>query len=174
MLRIAHRRDVWGDGELWDGLVDICSGCNGYSHTELLFSNGESFSSFLKFDKTHSIYPAPYYYRPRGGPQIRKITFKSGIWEYTDLPFVSKQEEDDLYAYCHNLINESITKQGGYDKKGVARFVLPFMREHKDDWFCTESVEHVCQEVLELFQGRKAWKDSPNSFKKLCDKLFPK
>jgi len=173
MLRIAHRRDVWGDGELWDGLVDVSSGCKGYAHTELLFSNGESFSSLLKFDKAHTVYPLAYYYRPKGGPQLRRIEFKENFWDYTNLPFVSAQEEDDLYNYCKSVIDDSIKAQAGYDKSGVLRFVLPFMHEHPEDWFCTEVVEHVCQKSLELFGNRKAWKDSPNSFKKLCDKLFP-
>lgn len=172
MLRIAHRKDIWGDRELWDGLVDIFSGCKGYAHTELLFSNGESFSSLFEFDKAHTVYPSACYYRPKGGPQLRRIVFKDGFWDYTNLPQISAEEEDNLYNYCKTMIDDSVVAQAGYDRTGVLRFVFPFMRQHREDWFCTESVEHACQKVLSLFLGRDAWKDSPNSFKKLCDKTF--
>lgn len=172
MLRIAHRRNVWGDGELWDGLVDLFSGCKGYAHTELVFSSGESFTSCIKFDKENTVYPSNGFYRPKGGPQIRKIEFREGFWDYTELGFVTALEEDELYGYCVGVVDESVTQQAGYDRTGVLRFVLPFTKQHKEDWFCTEVVEHVCQESLELFGNRSPWKDSPNSFKKLCDKLF--
>lgn len=172
MLKIAHRRDVWGDGELWDGLVDIFSGCGGTSHTELLFSNGESFSSFLEFDKKHTVYPSQHFPRPNGGPQIRRIDFKPGVWVFTELDFITSEQEDDLYAYCKTVIDDSLKAQAGYDKAGVLRFVFPWMRQHPEDWFCTEAVQDACQKKLGLFGNRKPWKDSPNSFFKICKKLF--
>lgn len=171
MLRIAHRRDVWGDGELLDGLINIFSGLGGYCHTELLFSNGESFSSFVKFDRANTVYPAPHYYRPKGGPQIRKIDFKLDTWAYTKLPDVSPEDEDKLYGYCKKLIDESVATQGGYDRLGVLRFVLKFMKQSERDWFCTEAVMHVLQKSLGMFPDMQAWDYSPNRFNVICDRL---
>jgi len=168
-MQIAHRRAVyfrdwsWKGIEAWDGLIDLCSGCGGFCHTELLFKNGKSFTSTTQFDASTVVYPSP---RSHGGPIIRRINFVNREWLFTDVP-VSDKQESEMYDACIKLIDESVAENGGYDFTGVARFVFPFMQEHKKDWFCTESVVHILQ-TKNFFRGMKAWTISPNRLVKLC------
>lgn len=171
MVKIAHRRAIylrdwsWKGLELWDGLIDLCSGGNpfspGHCHTELLFDNGHSFTSTTKSDPACVIFGRP------SGAQIRRIEFKPGEWDFTLLP-LSDWQADQLYDECKNLVHISCLERAGYDYAGVMRFVLPWIKEHPKDWFCTESVVDRLQTVG-LFLGQAPHKLSPNACFELCE-----
>lgn len=170
-LTIAHRKQVWfKDRAVFDSVIDACSGFGGYCHTELLFPNGESFTSTTKFDRATLVYPHRAFADPRkNGPLIRRIEFPDWEWDFTRLP-VTDSQLLQVYEWCQQTINESISDRAGYDWNGVLRFVFKFMKEHPKDWFCTESVVAACQQIG-LFTGVKPWTRSPNRFRKMCRKF---
>lgn len=172
-MKIAHRRAVyfrdwnWRTLPVWDGLIDICSGGSplfpGHCHTELLFDNGHSFTSTTRIDPATSILQA----NDHNGPVIRRIEFKPGEWDFTELNLTDSQKLQ-LYRSCVELIADTAKEGGQYDFSGVARFVLPWIKEHKKDWFCTESCVDRLQQIG-LFTGLKPSATSPNKFFKLCN-----
>lgn len=164
MLKIAHRKDVlFTDHQWWDTVTNAFSGFGGFSHSELLFSSGVSFTSTTDFDPNTAVYP---HARKGGGPIFRQINFPESLWEISILPLNSAQEAE-VMDWCMNTARESFESHAGYDWAGVLRFVCPWMKEHPQDWFCSESVVAACQ-TAGLFRNEVAWRISPNKLRKLC------
>lgn len=170
-LRIGHRKNVWfRDHAMWDTFTNVFSGCGGYSHSELIFPNGESFTSTTEFDPKTATYPEPATaIKRKGGPLLRRIGYPGFEWEYTDLD-VADSKILQVREWCVKTIDDSIKDGGGYDWAGVMRFVMPWMKEHPKDWFCSESVVAALQ-TIGYFEGEKAWRISPNKLHKLCGGL---
>jgi hypothetical protein len=169
-MRIAHRKNVlFRDRAWWDTAVNLLSGCGGYAHSELIFDNGESWTSTTQFDPATLIYPsAPDMaaLKRTNGPLLRQINFPGWEYDFTEVHLDDAQKLQ-VYRWCVETIDQSIKDQAGYDWNGIARFVLPWMKEHRADWFCSEAVVAALQ-TAGMFRGLKAWTISPNRLWKLC------
>lgn len=172
-MRIAHRKNVFfTDGAWWDTLVNIASGGGGFAHSELVFDNGESFTSTTVFDPATLVYPTARDMAAlgrRNGPMIRRIRFDQRQWRLTTLPATDEQKLR-IYSWCVRTIDQSIADQGGYDWAGVARFIFSGLRENPHDWFCSEAVVAALQSEG-FFPGVRAWNVSPNRLWKLCQAI---
>ena len=156
---------------MWDGFVNAFSGFGGIAHSELVFDNGESFTSSSRFDPLDAIYPNPVFCRAvgrTGGPVIRHIEMPDHLWKFTELPLVTDEQKLHCYQWAKQTIDQSIKDNAGYDWRGVMRFVFKCIKQHPEDWFCTESVVANLQENVGMFQGLDAWSLSPNKLYKLC------
>ena len=154
---IAHRKDVlFRDGEAWDTFTNIFSGFGGYSHSELVFSDGYAFTSTTKGPA--GLAGAQFFTRQEGYP--------SWEWSLTAVP-ATPEQEDAVRAWAAATVKESVTTGSGYDWAGILRFVFPWMKEHPNDWFCSEIVVAALQSIG-LFAGLKPWKVSPNRLAKAC------
>ena len=174
-MKIAHRKNVLlRDRAWWDTAVNLASGAGGYAHSELIFTNGQSFTSTTQFDPATAIYPPAKTWAILGrknGPLVRQIEFPAWQWDFTELP-VTDTQELWIWKWCVDMIDQSIPDQAGYDWAGVLRFVFKFMQEHPQDWFCSEAVVAACQQAG-FFAGLKPWSISPNRLRRLCAHLKP-
>ena len=85
------------------------------SHVEFIFSNGVWFSSSPR-DK---------------GTRFKYIDAKQGRWVYFDIA-TTKEEEQIIYNWCDSI------KDRDYDWPGILSFIIPFIKDDKDKWFCSE------------------------------------
>ena len=119
-------------------LTDWLSGGYGYSHVEMVFSDGMSFSSSA-FDSVD----LPDGRTLKNGVRIKQIDYAHhpDRWRLVPLPFVSPKDERAMREWAEKTWAEG----HGYDFNGVSRFVLPWMREHPEKYFCSE----VCATAME-------------------------
>lgn len=96
-----------------------------YCHTELVFSNGEWFSSDEGDNGTRWI----------NGPK------QGAEYDYLDVP-VTGQQESAIRNFCKGEEN------CGYDKKGIGFSFLPIPLgyQNHNEWFCSE----ICTAGLQL------------------------
>ena len=119
-----------------------------YSHVELVFSDGISFSA-----------------REQDHPAVEfiHVRFLPGEWDFIDLD-VTQNEEYAIRQRCRSQVGKS------YDWLGILGFVLPFGEHDDDDLFCSEAVTRALQ-VIGYFPAIKPWTISPG---KLYDLLWTK
>ncbi len=110
-----------------------------YSHVELVFPGEGCFSADSR--------------------ELKAVRFKTmplpaEKWDVVEIPCTDAQANAAM-EFCLEERNAP------YDWLGVARFVLPFFRQHPQAWFCSE----VCAAALQcaglLPAGLKSWKLSP-------------
>lgn len=124
-------------------LVDLASGLRGYSHTEIILPNGEWWSA-----------------RVDGGVQPWGRDYYDPKWRIYDVGVPDKV--DALEAFFRQ-------EQGSpYDYWGVARFVLPGMKQHPDAYFCSE-LDVAGMQLCGYWPDAVPWKESPNDFENWCD-----
>lgn len=131
-------------GGVVDRLIDTFSGRDGYSHVELVFSNGAFFSSSSR----------------DGGTRFKFIRPDPASWDLVDVPM-----DDVAESLVRRFCNEQAGKK--YDWLGVFGFVLP-TRPEQGHWFCSE----VCLAALQqcgFLAGCRPWKVSPNTLKLMFD-----
>lgn len=132
-------------GGFFGPFVDALSGFGGYSHAELVFRDGTCLSSTYGAGVTLG---------------DRDLTG----WLVVDLPFVPYETERAIREWAKGEVGS------GYDALGVARFVLPFLRQSPDRWFCSEIVVAALQ-LAGFFPGVKAWTVSPNRLRRMAGEL---
>lgn len=108
-------------GDKFDFVVDLFSGMYGYSHCELFFSDGMSFSS-----------------SPReGGCRFKNITYDDK-WVMVDLPFTPSIEHN-MRTVCEKYDGKK------YDWIGIfLTFLIPAHVEDGSRWWCSE----ICGKVV--------------------------
>lgn len=138
-------------------LIDSLSRGNGYCHAELVFSDGLAFSSTPK-DELNA--------RPAGGPRFTyKIAFNPDKWDIFPLD-TNGTEERAIYKRARKIEAEARIDDGGYDEWGCYRFVIPFVREHPKDWFCSEVVVEALRGIV-FPEDIKPWRVAPNDLPQL-------
>jgi hypothetical protein len=139
MIQLAYKPSQLSG---WMGsAIDVMSGFGGISHVELVFSNGDTLRA--SYGELVTLDPG----RDHTGWDMEAIDTTDGEEELIRV-WASRE------VGCH------------YDKWGVARFVLPWMRQHDDKWFCSEICVAALQRVNRLL-FEDAWRVSPNALRKL-------
>ena len=85
-----------------------------YSHVEIVFSNGECFSSHEK----------------DGGTRFAKFDLLPQDWDLVKLP--DWIDESKVRAWCEN------EKGKPYDWRAIVRFTFGIKMFNNDNWFCSE------------------------------------
>jgi len=117
-----------GKGDWIDKAVNLFSGCYGYSHCELVFSDGMSFSS-----------------SPREGKCRFKNINYSDKWCIIDLPSITSEKESQIRFECSRYVGKK------YDYLGIFFwFLIPVGIEDGSRWWCSE----VCSKLLGLMRYR--------------------
>jgi len=128
---------VWGNPKsTWlDKAISIVSFGN-YSHTELVFSDGKSFS----------ISPRDVIVR------FADININSGSWDIIDIQ-VDKKTEAAIRAECEQLKK----KKYKYDYIGALSSPLRLCIQRKDRYFCSELISYILNKyrVKNLDKGCK-------------------
>lgn len=117
-MQLAFRKAFKGDWLDW--LIGICT-LSKYSHVELVFYDGMSFSSTAK-----------------DGVRFAKIEFDDK-WDVLDYPVLPIYE---------SVMRDFAEAQNGkkYDWMGIVGFVIP-IHEDRKRWFCTEVIVAAFQRV---------------------------
>ena len=88
-----------------------------YSHAELVFSDGMSGSSSFE----------------DGGVRVKKINYTTqSNWDFIDLNVTHDEQRAKVWFAEHF--------GQPYDLPGVLRFMLPFVPEDPNAWFCSEAI----------------------------------
>ena len=122
--------------------------CAKYSHTEIVFSTGEFFSSSGR----------------DGGTRFKEIEIKPARWDFVDIP-VNADQEKQVLEFCKSQIGKK------YDWRAI--FFSQFLKLKREDpgkWFCSEICLRAIQE-LGFFPGEIPSEFSPQ---KLFDLLESK
>lgn len=115
-----------------------------FSHVEILFQGGVSWSSSFK----------------DGGVRFKRIPANANKWIYVDMPMVEPAAEATIRAWCASKIGSAY---GAWD---CARFVLPFLRSRPSQWFCSEAVLSALQSQWRFLNHRPD-KISPGALYKI-------
>jgi len=105
-----------------DKIIDIGTGMYGYSHIELVFSDGMSLSS-----------------SPREGEvRFKEISYDPNTWEYVDIDITEEQERLLRYK-SSDLVGKK------YDYFGILFwYIIPIKKQKNDKWWCSE----ICAYLL--------------------------
>jgi hypothetical protein len=145
-LKIAFYK-AWVAGDLKDKLISIWT-LGPYSHCELIFSDGVSFSSSWRDDGV--------------GVRYKDIHYLPKRWTFIDIP-ATEEQELEVRSWCDTKVVENAK----YDWRGIIQFVIPFIKQSDEDWFCSEiciaALNHGGVTDLSTF-------NSPNSFYRLLTK----
>ncbi len=96
-----------------------------YSHTEILFSTGECFSSS----------------ETDGGCRFKMIAFKEENWDFVEIPTTPEQEEK-IMEFCE------FQNGNRYNKVGIFfAQILNFNKKKNGTWFCSEITTRAFQEI---------------------------
>lgn len=128
-------------GTLLDRLIDACTGRVGYSHVELVFSDGTWFSSSAR----------------DGGVRFKRIDPDPAHWTIFPARITGAHE--------HAVRCWATTQLGRkYDYPGVLGFVLPALRLSRRRWFCSEiCAAALSRSVLEHARTPTRARISPNA-----------
>lgn len=126
-----------------DWAVNQFSGRGGYSHVEIVFSDGLFFSA-----------------SPREGVvRYKRISPDLRNWDFVDFP-VSLEQEHEIRAWCDTQVGKK------YDWAGVFGFVWD-CRDDPDEWFCSKICGQAPKSVG-IWTKVETWRLSPNGHKQLA------
>lgn len=128
-IKIAFARAIRGNPIDW--LIGIFS-CGWASHVEAVFEDGTAYSA-----------------RPFEGTSFHSIDLTSKRWVVIDVK-MSNQDYKQFYLFCKG-------EEGcGYDWAGVLSFIVPFLRDSRTRWFCTEVILGAMKKTGRML--RVAWR----------------
>lgn len=123
MMKIAFYRA--SAGNMFDKAINLWTGMYGYSHVELVFSDGVSFSASSRDNLV----------------RFARINFVPDRWEFVELPLFNKIDEAKIRAQAENLAGRK------YDWKGIFLWMfLPLKKQDNDRWWCSEIVSFLLKE----------------------------
>jgi hypothetical protein len=118
MMKVAFYKVSAPNAGAFDKLISFYTNSI-YSHAELIFSTGLSFSSSIR----------------DGGCRYKAIGFDPVSWDYISLPYITPEREVEIKKFCNSQNGK------GYDYVGLfLTQVFPFDLEDPNRWFCTEIV----------------------------------
>lgn len=129
-------------GRLVDRLIADHDG-GPFGHAELVFSDGNAFSSSIR----------------DGGTRFKRIVFDPDKWRFVPLN-INAQQESIVRAWCDQR------KGLKYDLVGVLAFKLPWRRHDRGKWFCSEACTAALKR-LGYFSGIRPERVSPNGLYRL-------
>lgn len=100
-----------------------------YSHVELVFENGESFSSSEQ----------------DGGVRFKNIDFKTENWDFIYVE-VTKKSYDAMYKFCQKQVSNKYGKVGIFFAQ-----ILNINKKKQGTWFCSEIVTYALQYGVALW-----------------------
>lgn len=112
-----------------------------YSHCELIFSDGLAASASWT----------------DGGVRFKRIEFKPEHWDFHPLPA-------DMESYARAWFERMAGAP--YDLWGNARFVLPWITDGADGWFCSEA-------LAAALRWQEPWRYGPNGAAAMVRTLYP-
>jgi hypothetical protein len=110
-------------------MLNLFTGIKGFSHVELVFSDGLAFSSTSLEGG-------------QGGCRFGRIPGLNDTSKWICVPVeCSEGQEEAMRDEAEYLARI----KARYDFAGCVDVVLPFVEQNPDDWFCSEVVEHLLQ-----------------------------
>ena len=119
-----------------------------YSHVELIFSNGESFSVSGR----------------DGGARFKEISYNPEVWDIKEI---------DITDYNESRIREEANLLVGteYDYIGALSSVFPFcLQRYNDKLFCSETVVNLINKYYGYKELKDGCKYSPSKLFKCINK----
>ena len=119
------------------------------SHVELLFDDGRMFSA------------SQYENRVR----FKTCNTESPVWKIYDIKIDNPAGYELLIAFCKQQIGKK------YDYLGILNFIVPFMHNNKNKWFCSELVCKALQVSDVIPLGIESYKMSPAKLEQVVSGL---
>ena len=112
-----------------------------YSHCELVFSDGQSASASWM----------------DGGVRCKRIDYDPAHWDFIELP-----------AHLEPYARDWFERNDGapYDLLGNVRFVLPWLPDSEQGWFCSEA-------IAAALRLREPWRLGPNGLAAVLASIYP-
>jgi hypothetical protein len=155
-VRVAFLRCGSGIRNPVAGLINAFTGFGGFNHTEIVFSDRVSFSSLGTESSTYTDGRFK-----KDGTRFRSFPYDPACWAFHDF-WLPPEEEWVMRRWCESELDCR------YDYYGCMRYVVPFLKQHPDDWFCSEVCAAALQQVhYSPVMGIDAWRVSPNYLAKL-------
>lgn len=135
-IRIAFYK---ADGNFIDKIIRIITNSK-YSHCELLLPDGRMFSS----DGWNN--------------GIVRYTDKYTLcnWDFVNID-ITEYELSTLLSWCDHKVGLK------YDWMGVARFIIPFLKQDPEKWFCSELCCAALKFIGKLSRKVESFKMSPQN-----------
>lgn len=120
-----------------------------YSHVEMIFpmriydkkNNRELSLCFSSYEK-------------EGGVRFKFIYLNPKKWDLIPIE-ISDDSYHELLSFAASLCD------AGYDWAGILKFVLPFVRQRPNKFFCSEVCVYVLQHACDLLWELTSYKTSP-------------
>lgn len=109
---------AWVAGDFKDKVISIWT-FGPYSHVELMFSDDVCFSASWRGNEA--------------GVRFKKIHVIPERWDIIEIPTTIAQEAK-IRGWCEDRAKENAK----YDWWGIVQFVLPFVQQKDEDWYCSE------------------------------------
>jgi hypothetical protein len=116
-----------------------------FSHSELVFSNGDWFSSSWR----------------DGGTRFKRIDPDSGHWELVNVP-ATLEFEQTIRAWCEGELGVP------YDMSGVLAYKFFWRKQDPNRWYCSEIVSASLRAARLLAQNFEPHRTSPNGLYELA------
>ncbi len=139
------------NGKLLDRVINVWTGCHGYSHTEIVFdkiyphNNGEYLCCSAD-GRTNSV-------------RFKNIDVKSFHWVLIDIPEIDTiEKEQEVYQLMRSF------KGAKYDWYGIfCSFVFAFNKQDDKKWWCSELCAYVLNKYVD---SSLKFRISPNKLAK--------
>jgi hypothetical protein len=99
------------------------------------------------------------------GVRFKKINILPDRWDILEIPTTPEQEQK-IREWCEKQTKEGAT----YDWWGIVQFVIPFIQQKDEDWYCSEvsiaGLNHGGVISLSTY-------NSPNSFYRWIKNNYP-
>ena len=135
-------------GRLLDKAINLWTGLYGYSHVEIIFSNGEAFSS-----------------SPREGhTRFKNIKFSNNKWEIIDLD-IPKEKEEQIYLIAKKLEGKRYDWKGIFLHQFIGRIIGWITGDYSIDKFQDKN-KWWCSEITSFLLGLHNYRIHPNKMAK--------
>ncbi|MEA2028956.1 MAG: hypothetical protein U9N49_08270 [Campylobacterota bacterium] len=124
-MKIASYKAFQSHGRLLDKVIARLTRGQ-YSHTEIIFSNGQSFSISPREKKI----------------RFKEIDFKEERWNIIELD-ITEEDEKKLYNYAVMLEQKTFS----YDYTGAIFSIVPLCIQKANKFFCSELAVKVLNKV---------------------------
>jgi hypothetical protein len=98
-----------------------------------------------------------------GGVRFKNIDLENANWDCVPLRHVKSVDVNEIIKWCQKLVGAR------YGVKDVFKFMIPFLRSRRNEWFCSEACLAALQSQF-YYLGHRPDKTSPGKLHEIVTK----